>query len=670
MKKYLFIATALAALASCSDDTFVGENSPNEANGNGAIGFNLNVPAITRADATGSTAAGHLSSQFIVWGEKNESATNVAVAAGVAGTGEYENIDRAGHLVFKNYIVDWVDNPYSTTSNTKGWEYVGLKLDDTSAEPATTTYSSHIHDNSGTDAQTIKYWDYGASSYTFTAVSALPADITAGDVDITKTTTGATVYDKGYTIALTANAHLDNLFLSERQPIAASTNNDRTQNNTYGGNVTFRFHNLASKVRVAMYETIPGYSVAINSFKVNDAANPAFSDMETENTTHFAANLVNNAGGTKGNLVVKYIASGDTENHPTVTFTPRNADNTADANPANILYLGNQLKANVTIGETTTGATYDQTSKAYTSVFPNEANSYNLKLKVSYTMTASGTGETITVEDATAEVPANYLKWKPGFAYTYIFKITDDKLYPITFDAVEVLSEDGLAEYITTVCEPSITTFGVKLNKDDKFQAYVTGGSDYQRPTGDDKLDIYATIVEDGAVVAPEEGTNVNYYSVAYKDGATDAEKLEKPITESSVAESIAEEVTTPLIACTKNNDLGAPVTTVPGEDGVDITSTNAVKFANLPAGIYAIEYITTQTYNTTSSTYATEADFTAAGPLYKDADGKDEDLVDATYYNSHTNDTYYKRASIKKHAKNYKIITVAAAPSSSRIVE
>ena len=214
-----------------------------------------------------------------------------------------------------------------------------------------------------------------------------------------------------------------------------------------------------------------------------------------------------------------------------------------------------------------------------------------------------------------------------------------------------------MAEYITTVSEPSITTFGVKVNSSDAFLAYVTGGSDYLKPTGTDKLDIYATIVDDGAVITPTEGTNVDYYSIAYKGGATDAEKAGTPITEGSVAEVIAENSASPLIVCSKNNDLGAPVTTVPGEDGVDITGTHAVKFANIPAGIYAIEYITTQTYYTSSSTYATSEAFTAAGTLYKDANGTE--VADASYYNSNTGATYYKREGIKKHAKTYKIITV-----------
>ena len=523
MKKNILLATALAitALAGCTDDSFVGDQKLVEANGNGAISFNLNVPALTRGDKTGAAAASDLSNQFIVYAEKDETTDGAAPAD--------------GKLVFQNYKVAWTANSaYTTTSNTENWEYVGLKW--------TSEEQSHIT-TSTTDAQTIKYWDWGAASYTFTAVSAKPTDISSGYVSITKTTTktdGNKIYDKGYTVALTADADLDKLFFSERINIVKTegsnaSNTNRQADNTYGGNVTFRFHNMASKVRVAMYENIPGHSVTINKFSVDDdgGATPAFANMSDDKTANFAANFQNCVAGTAGTLTVKYQSSGTTVNHPTVSFSGTAVD---------VLALGTQLKENVTIGESATGATYDKTGKAYTSVFPKEDNTQNLKLKVSYSLTAPVTGEKITVTNATAEIPAEYLKWKPGYAYTYIFKISDNTngstgtpgtnpagLYPITFDAVEVIAEDGQAEYITTVSEPTITTFGVNSTTG----KYVTGGSEYAAGS-----DIYATFTEGSAVKTPVLGTSgaqhVNIYIV------TSSDETNFPITEASVAEAIA----------------------------------------------------------------------------------------------------------------------------------
>ncbi len=606
--------------------------------GGGAISFTSGMPSITRAagDKTGADAAADLNNQFIVWGEKNE-------ASGAAAT--------SGNLVFKNYIVDWVDNSaYTTTSNTKGWEYVGLKLDDGTASPATTNYSTNISTNSGTDAQTIKYWDYGASSYTFTAVSALPADITAGDVKITKTESGSTVYDKGYSVALTADANLDKLFFAERNVISTSANTDRTQTNTYGGNVTFRFHNVTTKVRVAMYETVPGYSVTIKEFKVADAANPEFSAMTTSKTGNFAANLQNCASGTAGTMTVSYVSeAGSTQNYPKVSF---------GGTKANVLELGTNLKADVQIGTNATEATYDKDEKAYTSVFPNESNAQNLKLKLSYTLTAPGTGETIEVTDKTAEIPANYLKWKPGFAYTYIFKITDDALYPITFDAIEVVDGDGVAEFITTVSNPSITTFGVKESKYTAEKNEYVAGSD-----------IYATIMDGGSVVDFTLGTNVNVYL------ATTTDATNFPITEASVAESLAELSTgTRKITCTpKNADATtsftaapAKVTTVPAEDGTTKTI-NALKLTGAKATTettaLVVEYIKTPaTYNTETVAIADQAALDAAlatSKLYTNDAGTTE--ASATYEGG---TTYYRRTSVSSAGVYaYKVIRVVAAP-------
>ena len=239
------------------------------------------------------------------------------------------------------------------------------------------------------------------------------------------------------------------------------------------------------------------------------------------------------------------------------------------------------MKAAVTIGESATGATYDKAAKAYTSVFPKENNDQNLKLKVCYTLTAPVTGETIVVTDATAEVPAEYLKWKPGYAYTYIFKISDNTngstgtpgtnpagLYPITFDAIETVDNDGLAEYITTVSKPTITTFGYDATN----KKFVTDGSEYVAGK-----DIYATFTEGSTVKTPELGTSgaqhVNIYSV------TSADPTNFKITEASVAEAIANpgSITYNVYTCTVTyTKVTAPTTLAAGTNYYKTDGTHA----------------------------------------------------------------------------------------------
>ena len=93
-------------------------------------------------------------------------------------------------------------------------------------------------------------------------------------------------------------------------------------------------------------------------------------------------------------------------------------------------------------------------------------------LSVDFDLYNTTTHETIHVEDAKAVVPQAYMTWNPNYAYTYLFKISDNTngytggnanpagLYPITFDAVTIAATGG-AEVgtITTLSTPAITTY-------------------------------------------------------------------------------------------------------------------------------------------------------------------------------------------------------------------
>ena len=84
----------------------------------------------TRADLTGDAAANALGNAFHVYGTKD--------------------VNGITNIVYPNYVVEYNGAPLSTSSNSKGWEYVGL-----AAHPS----------------QTLHYWDYSADSYTFQAWS-------------------------------------------------------------------------------------------------------------------------------------------------------------------------------------------------------------------------------------------------------------------------------------------------------------------------------------------------------------------------------------------------------------------------------------------------------------------------------------------------------------------
>lgn len=716
MKKKLFSAVvALVALVSCSENDFVGDSSL-QGGGKPPISFGFDVPTVTRA--SGADAATKLSNQFIVYGEKSESDDGAAPAA--------------GKLVFQNYKVAYTSNTaYTTQSNTKDWEYVGQQW--------TNDESSNII-TSTADLQTIKYWDYSASNYVFTAVSALPEDISNGRVTITKTTSatsGNKVYDKGYTITLakttgTPNVYptLSDIYISDRLVISQGSGSDRNAENAYGGNVTLTFRNLLSQVRAGVYETIPGYDIISMDFYVSDG-DDADSDLDKLAGHAFGAICPNVkiGGGFEGTLNVTYYETGTAaENQPKVSVSG------SSSSAADLILGTNMSTLNQTsptlLGTTAVAPTWDTANGDYTNVLPQSVdNTTNLKLKCDYTLWNNITGETIEVKGATAVIPSQYLQWKSNFKYTYLFKISDNTngstgqdvtgLYPITFDAVEMVNGDGIAEYITTVSEPSITTFGAIYNTTEtKYTAYQTGKNEYQAQTSPNQLDIYATIMDGSVVVCPTIGTNINVYK-ATTDNATTY-----PITEASVAESIAEvsvgakKITVENMNADANTCFTAApaiATAVPKEDGTTITSIKCVltsqpsdwvasdanvyysdaacvtkvtgeyadgtyykkDFVLKLTGVnettettaYVIEYVkTANTYNTSSSTYIfpDETEFnnevSTNGMLYTDANGTN--VATWSYYNdSHTSDTYYRRTSLKtKGTYAYKVIRVQAA--------
>ena len=71
MKKNLLIAAiAITALASCTSNDYVGDQSPQGSNEtSGAICFDMSTPAVTRS-TTGSAAADLLNNNFVVFGYK------------------------------------------------------------------------------------------------------------------------------------------------------------------------------------------------------------------------------------------------------------------------------------------------------------------------------------------------------------------------------------------------------------------------------------------------------------------------------------------------------------------------------------------------------------------------------------------------------------------------
>lgn len=574
MNKFFIAAASTLALASCSSDDFLGEIQGNEQNGaTSAINFGGDTGKITRATSTGKTAAELLGNNFVVVGFKG-SKTDAA---------NNEN------YAFDHYNVNFKDgSAFSTESNRAGWEYVnqGMKVNGADKSLA----------QSGATQQTIKYWDHSCESYDFIAFS-----MGKGSASKYATPTSVNKADlKGAAYTLTGDVNtLSECYISDMKTV----NRD-----DYDKTVSMSFRHLASKVRMALFETVPGYVISDVKF-YTDAASPT-----TDNTEGTLIGKFNNSG----TLTVFFPTTGTVNkdkkdyNKAHVRFTkPTTAGETAVLNHKGFgaVNYNNQDEGTIKAGSTylsQNAATPSYCSAGYQNVLPSEGKPSAITLRIDYKLTSvDGTNETINVKGATATVPAEYTEWKSGYAYTYIFKIsqntngstggTSTGLTAISFDAVVVDDEaNGLQETITTVSDNSITTYGYKDNK------VTTNGNEYV-----DGTDIYATVYVPAAgetaaqTVAPQK-----LYTVTLESGAT------QTINEASVANALVKgtpdathktwtvtDYAEKKMVVTEKTDVTATVTEVPAGPGYTL-KVNALKWTGVvtdPAPAtetyYAVEY-------------------------------------------------------------------------------
>ncbi len=554
-KSFLLIASAALLAAGCANDDYVGHTEQTQEAG--SISFNMQTSAQVRAEQAGEDAATALGKMFIVWGEKNEANDGTAATA--------EN------LVFQNYKVTYdKDATKTTASNTNGWEYAGIA-----------PYSKDVVSPAITaTTQTIKYWDLSATSgYTFTAVSAKENDLNAEspNVKITKNINGTSVYNKGYTIEVKEGASTGNIYYADRAVVTPPTSGTTVKP------VTLTFRHFDSKIRLAMYETVPGYKVVVTAVKFNNTEHKA---DDTDKKFGVDGNFI--VAGTDTKFTVSYESTGDNVNKAKVTVDGGSATATNKE-------LGTKLLDTTTdapLATTSDNPTYDN-SGTYTAILPNPSNETDMKLTVSYDLISEDTGEKIHCTDRTAVVPAAYCQWKSNYAYTYKFKISDKsaELYPITFDAVVVDDQVGNQENITTVSEPSITTFAVASGK------IVTDQNEYQANNV-----IYASVVEQTATGSTTTSkavtlttSNVKLYTV------TTSDPTNFPITEASVAQSLdattvttGKKITATSVSVNATGDTDPVIVEkVPAEDGTE-RAIYALRWTGSANTTYAVEYINT----------------------------------------------------------------------------
>ena len=288
-----------------------------------------------------------ISKTFKVWGYKTTG-------------GNYTSGFNQSQNVMDGYTVSWTQQTANTTSsNTADWEYVGIAN------------------------QTIKYWDYSATSYRFFAYSIPTAADNSSAPSFQKPTTeGSTPNDASFSIPFTYNKdatavttpYISDLWLSDNQNF---------ENRKYGACVKLTFAPIITKVRFKFnYQAESQVSITNISFRnVNNAPSP-----------------------TSGNIIITYPITGmDTQASYIWETTGTETE-----------------PINFTIPYEEEGDLNHQTTTRKKWYFVPPLGDSKTTQQSAYIITADINGK-----KATATVPAEFMQWKAGYQYTYIFKITE-----------------------------------------------------------------------------------------------------------------------------------------------------------------------------------------------------------------------------------------------------
>lgn len=271
--------------------------------------------------------------------------------------------------VMDGYIVNW-NQP--ATGGTGSWDYTGIRN-----EELQTT-------------QTVKYWDYSATCYRYFAFSPEDAKVTTTILQEggNSTSQAGTTSEEGSTnqtdkaskvsfqipfeykedATSSSTPYISDLWLSDNQNFG--------DDKKYGACVKLTFAPIVTKVKIKFKypENITNISIKDISFKKTTGDVP-----------------------TAGNICITYPITG-TETQPVYSWEPTQTG---------IINLSVPY-------EEETDKIHQTTERGKWYFVPPIGE------QGTYTMTATIDGKT-----STAIIPAEYMQWKAGYQYTYIFKITE-----------------------------------------------------------------------------------------------------------------------------------------------------------------------------------------------------------------------------------------------------
>ena len=280
--------------------------------------------------------------------------------------------------VMDGYIVKYSNHTAgSTPSNTADWEYIGISNPNLASQ------------------QTIKYWDYSATNYRFFAY-------TPSETNVQVSTTNESQTSFKFPFEYSENTQVTNIpYVSD---LWYSDNN--TTNEKYGKCVTLTFAPLLTKVRFKFKYPDGTTEASITDIKFRDNR---FIGKEASATTPLRGNITatyQQAGqpseGIQSETTVRYI--------PAITWNTSNEKGATGPLILTIPYEEEKDDIHILNDK----ALYNK----WYYVPPLDADQDGFE-QGPYTITADINGN-----ETSATVPAAYMKWKAGYQYTYIFKLS------------------------------------------------------------------------------------------------------------------------------------------------------------------------------------------------------------------------------------------------------
>lgn len=392
----------LFAFVACTSDE--DGNSDNRL----PITFSCSEDGVTRAEVSLS----EFISDFKVYGINGD----------ISGSGNAATFTKK-NTVFPDYQVWHTENLANTTStNTANWEYVGT-----------------VEGASGSEEQTIKYWDEKRDGHYFWAIGDFSK---SGGYDYTEST-----LPDPHVIEVENITQVD---VQDDSKCLYFTKPKYVPKSKYGQPVTLTFLRYCSRVRIGFYEDITQSGgdkrykvVGVDFYRVNDDGTFNTNELPTTNVS-LRGNFVNEGKVRLTYTNASFKGGDNIDNVTTETIPVENGTSKyMDFGVLNI--AGTQSGALPTSSSEALFTTNN--GSQYTNVLPYN-NTEGLTLQCDILVHNQNESQ-FTQQNVLASIPAHYTNWQPNQSYTYIFKIVttpDGAAIILANVEVESWKSDGLIE--------------------------------------------------------------------------------------------------------------------------------------------------------------------------------------------------------------------------------